>query len=480
MAEFRMPSLGADMEHGTLLQWHVKPGDTVHKGDIVAEVDTAKAAIEVECFDDGTIGEILVPEGATVPVGTVLATIEPVGAKPAVVDAPPARPKHGRPKTSRSLRRDGAGKTAAVSPVVPHILATPLIRRLAEEAGIELSSIHGSGHDGRILRADVARVVAAQAPPPPLPTAQVATDTVRPAHVRASGYARRLADEREIDLSSVPGTGPDGAIQADDVRAARTPTVALDADVRMPVAEEESAGHETAQPARTRQPAAPQHGQADMRRAIAAAMTHSKQTIPHYYLSSTIDLAAATAWLREVNQAAPVPDRIIMAALQLRAVALAARKVPAVNGYWADDEFQPADTVDIGVIVSLRGGGIIAPTIAGADTLAVREVMVQLRGAVSRARSGRLLSSDTAAATITVTNLGEMGVDSVIGVIAPPQVAIVGFGTVGERPCAIDGLLGVRPQVTVTLAADHRASDGAVGARFLNTVAELLQHPDQL
>ncbi|WP_280427143.1 2-oxo acid dehydrogenase subunit E2 [Nocardia brasiliensis] len=455
MAEFRMPSLGADMERGTLLQWHVRPGDSVHKGDIVAEVDTAKAAIEVECFDEGTIGEILVPEGATVPVGTILATIET------------GMPEHA------SVPTEPAADTGS------EIRATPLIRRLAQEAGVDLRSIRGSGGNGRILRSDVARAAGASAGSPTGIAEPVAAQSAEGQHIRASGYARRMAAESGVELSAIHGTGPGGAVQADDVRAARTQILHGDTATNKGVpqsAVDTSASDVDREMVRQ----GPRRDMGEVRRAIATAMTQSKQTIPHYYLSSTIDLAAATSWLRAVNEAAPVADRIIMAALQLRAVALAAREVPGMNGHWIDNEFRAADTVDIGVIVSLRGGGIIAPTIAAADVSTVPALMAQLRGAVGRARAGRLLSSDTRPAGLTVTNLGEMGVESVIGVIPPPQVAIVGFGAVSDRPCAVNGLLGVRPQVTVTLAADHRASDGAVGARFLNTVAELLQHPERL
>ncbi|MEV2225966.1 2-oxo acid dehydrogenase subunit E2 [Nocardia vinacea] len=625
MTEFRMPSLGADMEKGTLLTWRVHPGDVVHTGDIVAEVDTAKAAIEVECFDDGTIGELLVPEGATVPVGTVLATIEPNGAdanasaKPmsvesiaaqagaaqpfavesgavtaaaaesasvesTVMEAAAAQPVSAEPvppessaaqpplgadkprsrarsKVKRARRsadkstKTGGRRAATLASAGSDVHATPLVRRLAQEAGIDLAAVQGSGPDGRIVRADVERVIAARreatraaetktagtqritapnvgdsatrsvgarpvsssggaaagavgVPPASQPRgAGVAPETggarptivssiedsaaeavgVQPVtrsvagvvsgRVRASGYARRLARELGVDLSVVCGGAPGGAVRAADVLAAQA------------IAGHEPAakitGNEQVSPTgavRQREPAqvtSPQHDPAAMRRAIAAAMTRSKQTIPHYYLSTTIDVATASDWLREVNKAAPVPDRIVLAALLLRAVALAARTVPAMNGHWIEDTFHPAEAVDLGMIVSLRGGGIIAPTLAHADTTPLPELMVRLREAVTRARSGRLRSSDTAPASITVTNLGELGVESVIGVIPPPQVAIVGFGAVIERPCAVGGLLGVRPQVTTTLAADHRASDGAVGARFLNTIAELLQHPEQ-
>ena len=144
------------------------------------------------------------------------------------------------------------------------------------------------------------------------------------------------------------------------------------------------------------------------------------------------------------------------------------------------DGFRPATAVHLGVVVSLRGGGIIVPTITDADSLDLPAMMSALRSVVARARAGRLRSSDTTPATITVTNLGDMGVDSVYGVIAVPQVAIVGLGAVRERPCAVDGLLGVRPQLTATLSADHRASDGATGARFLHVIADLIQHPQEL
>ncbi|WP_327098104.1 2-oxo acid dehydrogenase subunit E2 [Nocardia vinacea] len=551
MAEFRMPSLGADMEEGTLLSWRVHPGDVVHTGDIVAEVDTAKAAIEVECFADGVIGEILVAEGTTVPVGSVLATIEPNGvakhapahhnstthrrgsavrapapgpASSVTVSAPAsglasasepapasaisgsaAPPKAVRqrarrapaeaaavgqsvaraePKAKRSRRAaksptGGRKSAAALAAADSDVHATPLIRRLAQEMGVDLATVKGSGPGGRILRADVERAAAGDTVTGEVlgsaGTQSISMSSRIPVgdRARASGYARRLAHEFGVELSALRGTGPDGAIRAADIRAAVTATATADNAVKTPVPHEvPPAPLESAPPA--------QRDKTAMRRAIAASMTRSKQTIPHYYLSTTIDVGVATDWLTELNRAAPVPDRIIMAALLLKATALAAGAVPAVNGHWVDDGFRPADTVDLGMIVSLRGGGIIAPTLAHAGTMSLPELMARLREAVTRARAARLRSTDTVPASITVTNLGELGVESVLGVIPPPQVAIVGFGAVTERPCAVGGLLGVRPQVTTTLAADHRASDGAVGARFLNTIADLLQHPEQL
>jgi pyruvate dehydrogenase E2 component (dihydrolipoamide acetyltransferase) len=217
----------------------------------------------------------------------------------------------------------------------------------------------------------------------------------------------------------------------------------------------------------------------DQRGPVAAAMARSKREIPHYYLATAVDLAAATAWLAEANEQRPVDGRILPAALLLRAVALAAHEVPVVNGFWVD-HFEPADAVHLGVAISLRGGGLVAPAIHDADRLPVDDLMAALRDLVQRARAGRLRASELTDATITVTNLGDLGVDEVFGVIHPPQVAIVGLGRVREQPWAADGMLGVRPVVRATLAADHRASDGHDGARFLAAFDHLLQRPEEL
>jgi pyruvate dehydrogenase E2 component (dihydrolipoamide acetyltransferase) len=217
-----------------------------------------------------------------------------------------------------------------------------------------------------------------------------------------------------------------------------------------------------------------------MREAVAHLMARSKREIPHYYLTSTIHLGRALDWMHERNRKTPVSDRLLPAALLLKAAAMAAREVADLNGHWIDDHLVPADSVHLGVAVSLRGGGLIAPTIPDAAELQLSDLMHRLRDLVSRARANRLRSADTTDATITVTNLGDLGVESVHGVIYPPQVALVGFGAVAHRPCAVNGLLGIRPLVTATLSGDHRATDGATGARFLNLVDTTLQHPEAL
>jgi pyruvate dehydrogenase E2 component (dihydrolipoamide acetyltransferase) len=217
-----------------------------------------------------------------------------------------------------------------------------------------------------------------------------------------------------------------------------------------------------------------------MRRAIAGLMSRANREIPHYYLSTTVDMAAAMDWLHEHNRRSPIGERLLPVALLLKAAAVAARDVPELNGSWTDDHFTAGEGVHLGVAVSLRGGGLVAPAVHHADTLTLPQLMTVLKDLVTRARTGRLRGSEVSDATITVTSLGDQGVESVFGVIYPPQVALVGFGRVVDRPCSVDGLLGVRPVVTATLSADHRATDGAVGARYLTAVTRLLQNPEQL
>lgn len=211
-----------------------------------------------------------------------------------------------------------------------------------------------------------------------------------------------------------------------------------------------------------------------MREATAALMARSKREIPHYYLSTTIDVGPSLERLAELNAARSVSDRILPAALLVRATALAAREVPVINGHW-EDRFRPADHVHVGVAIARRDGGLIAPAIHDADALNLDDTMAALRDLVARARTGALRGSELTDATITVTNLGDQGVEEVFGVIYPPQVALVGFGKIVERPWAVEGMLGVRPIVRATLSADHRASYGHEGARFLAAIERRLR-----
>jgi pyruvate dehydrogenase E2 component (dihydrolipoamide acetyltransferase) len=209
-------------------------------------------------------------------------------------------------------------------------------------------------------------------------------------------------------------------------------------------------------------------------------MAKSKKEIPHYYLRTTVDFQPADDFVRRYNADRPVSERLLPAVLLLKAAALAVRKVPEVNGFVIDGEFQRSEHVHLGVAVSLRGGGLVAPAIHDADTLPLPELMAKLKDLVSRTRAGRLRGSEMSDPTITVTNLGEQGVEVVHGVIYPPQVALVGFGTIVSRPWAVEGMLTVRPVLTATLAADHRVSDGHRGGLYLAAVENLLQRPEEL
>jgi pyruvate dehydrogenase E2 component (dihydrolipoamide acetyltransferase) len=219
---------------------------------------------------------------------------------------------------------------------------------------------------------------------------------------------------------------------------------------------------------------------ARMRQSIAAAMARSKREIPHYYVAHTIDLHRALVWLAEENARRPVTERLLYGVLLIKAVALALHEVPELNGVWRGDRVEPSAAVHVGVAISLRGGGLVAPALHDADRQPLGALMGAFRDLVQRARGGGLRSSELSDATITVTSLGEQGVESVLGIVYPPQVAIVGFGRIVERPWVVDGAVRPRPVVTATLSADHRVSDGHRGGLFLAAVERLLQSPERL
>lgn len=444
-----MPSLGADMTEGTVTRWLVKPGDQVHRGDIVVEIETDKADMEVEIFETGTIEKLLVPQGERVAVGTPLAIVATVGA---AIPAPPAK----TPETPRPVPpRAAVPLPEPVTPTAAPVRATPTARVLARELGIDLAAIPGSGVGGAVTRSDVEHAAARAAPIPPPQPVQAAPP---PRRLLVSPRARRIAQERGIDLATVKGTGPGGSITAAD----------LDHVAVAPA------------PAAAPEPTPEALKRAQSRRPISGLMERSNREIPHYYLGVDVDMSRALAWLREENRRRSVTDRILYSALLLKATALAAHDVPEMNGYYSDGAFEPSTAVNLGVAISLRQGGLVAPAIMDASTKPLGDLMRELADLVKRARAGRLRASEMASSTLTVTNLGELGVDFVYGVIYPPQVALVGFGKVIEKPWAEGGMLGVRPVITATVAADHRVSDGHRGGTFLATVNRLLQEPEHL
>ena len=426
MAEFVMPSLGADMSAGVLAKWRVALGDRVAKGDIIAEVETDKGLIEVEVFEAGVVESFLVQEGEKVPVGTVLAEIQTAPASaPAPVSAPVSAPG--------SIISAGASDLVLDGP-----LASPAVRRRAHELDVSLPSVRGTGEHGRITLDDLVGVGQRARSAPG-------------ARVRISPYARRVAMERGIDISRLSGSGPGGAIQASDVLSV------------------------TAHPASAAVSPAER-----MQRAIAAAMTRANDEIPHYYVEQSIDMANAIAWLRETNASVSVSERLVSGVLVLRAVALALRKHKSLNATWQGPEPVPSAEIHVGLAVSLRGGGLVAPALRNTDQGSLGELMVRMTDLVGRARAGTLRSSEMTSATITLTSLGERGVESVTPIIFPPQVAIVGCGATVERPWVVEGKVVPRPIMRVTLGADHRVSNGHQGSRFLTALDRLLQEPEKL
>jgi pyruvate dehydrogenase E2 component (dihydrolipoamide acetyltransferase) len=438
VGDFTMPSLGADMEAGKVVEWLVAPGDHVRRGDIVAVVETEKSTIEVEVFEEGTVEELVVAVGARVPVGAVLARLRsdagaPPSAAPSTpVSAPsPVAPTPESPPTSPSVAR---------APSRRGLVESPLVRHLAHERGVDLTALSGTGPGGVVTRADVEH---ASARPRPSATS---------GRVRSSPFARRLAREAGVDLTALAGSGPGASVVAADVRRARAAPPSTPADDR----------------------------QLAMRRAIGSLMARSKREVPHYYLESEIDVGPALAWLEEANERRSIAERLIPSVLLFKATARAVARVPEMNGFYRDGEFTAVAAVHLGLAISQRGGGLIAPAIHDVEMLSLDDLMARVKDLVARTRTGRLRSSEMSDSTMTVTNLGDLGVDSVLGVIYPPQVALVGFGRIRERPWVVDGDVRARASVIATLAADHRVSDGLRGAHFLAEIDRLLQDPGGL
>jgi pyruvate dehydrogenase E2 component (dihydrolipoamide acetyltransferase) len=386
------------MEAGTLVEWLIKAGDKVNRGQVVAVVETQKGAVDVEIWEDGTVDKIVVEMGRKVPVGELLALLRtPNGASSAA-------PEKTREDTT------------------PQPIQKPIIT--------DTKSLHSEA-------------------------APASTLSVRQ---RVSPSARKLAEEMGIDIASVQPSEAGAVISRADVER---------------VAKMGASGSVNAKPI-----SPDWHSQ--MRVAIAAAMSRSKREIPHYYLATDIDVTRVVNWIESENLKRSVSDRILPVVPFMRAESMALNEVPELNGFWIDGESRPSSAVHLGIAISMRGGGLVAPAIHDSDGKGIDQLMVDLRDLVTRVRSGRLRSSEMSDPTVTFTNLGEKGVEGVFGVIYPPQVAIIGLGKISERPWVEGGEVVVRKVATITLAADHRASDGHRGGLFLAALDRLLQEPEGL
>jgi pyruvate dehydrogenase E2 component (dihydrolipoamide acetyltransferase) len=379
MIEFKMPSLGADMEQGTLVEWLKQPGDVIHKGDVLAVVETQKGAIEIEVFSNGVLRDYRASPGDHVPVGEVIAILDSgkTSVMPAVKPSFSPVPSH-KPATAERL------------PGKPKI--TPAARRLAQQLGLDVSNIAADG----------------------------------------SG----VVGLRQVQAVS-PETSPaEGGRAGIDFR--------------------------------------------EMRKAIAAAMARSKREIPHYYVSSDIDVTALMDWLAQENASRPVADRLLYAVPLFRILARTLVDTPELNGHYEQDTFSPAQTVNAGIAIAMRGGGLVAPSIRDVAGKSIDDLRISLTDLVGRVRSGRLRSSELSNATVTFSNLGERTADTLMPIIYPPQVAIIGCGQIVSRPWVKDGEVHVRQIMSVTVAGDHRVSDGRSAARFLSRLEQRLTAPEDL
>jgi pyruvate dehydrogenase E2 component (dihydrolipoamide acetyltransferase) len=427
MKDILMPSFGADMAKGEVAEWKVKPGDTVNKGDIIASIETMKGLIDMEVFDDGVIETLLVPVGAELAVGQAIAKLR--------------------------LANDMSTVTANDT--------KDKVTKKAEDRESEVPSSDLTKATASYATRDRAKNKTSQ---------HTVEHKIKPnVRKRISPLARIVAKQQGVDWQQLGmGSGPEGAIVLADITAVLTGDIVKATD------------YTNTKPVAYTAPVAKPSAADDMRQAIAAVVSRSKREIPHYYLQLDIVLDKALKWLAEHNQALPAKDRVLINAVIYTAIAHTLESFPAFNGFYQNDVFKHAESVHLGNAISLHHGGLVVAAIHNAQQLNCTAMMHALRDQVLRARGGGLRMSEMQDATITVSNLGDRGVDSIQSIIFPPQVAIIGIGRMRTVPWVVDQQISVASIVTVSLAADHRVSDGHSGARLLNKINKLLQKPESL
>lgn len=436
--EVTMPQMGADMTEGTVVRWIKQVGDEVKRGEVIAEIETDKATVELEAFEAGILKQHVVGEGETVPVGEVIALLGAPDEE--VAEAPRRKP--------------------------PAQVADRRIERPEPEAEAAPAS-----------REETPAAAAAGAPSPAVATAEAQPTRAGDERIRISPVARRIAADAGIDPAQIKGSGPDGRILRRDVEAAV-------ARLReQPAAD----GRRTAaEPARQPAPAGTASAGAfdlqpltRMRQAIARRMAQSKQSQPHYYLTLDIDMTAALAFREQFNAAAGEERRASINDLVVKACAIALQRHPRFNAEFSEQGVRVYRTINIAVGVALDDG-LIAPALLDVGNKSLGTIAAEARGLFARARGGRLSAEEYSAGTFTITNLGAFGVETLIGIINPPQAAILGVGSVMPAAVVRDGEVVVRQMMKVALSADHRVTDGAEGARFIKEIQGLLENPASL
>ncbi|HXQ50959.1 MAG TPA: pyruvate dehydrogenase complex dihydrolipoamide acetyltransferase [Stellaceae bacterium] len=437
--EVLMPALSPTMTEGNLAKWHKKEGEKVRAGDVLAEIETDKATMEMEAVDEGVLGRILVPEGTqgvkvNQPIAVILGEDEDAKAldvkrpaAPAAAHAPqpPPQPSPATRGREGPAQREGGGTAAASLPAgnghaaSDRIIVSPLARRLAVEAGLDLATLAGTGPHGRIVKADVeAAMGGAARPRPPAPAPRAATPAASPGAAPAQGRDQVVALSGNAPHTEVP-------ISA-------------------------------------------------MRRVIARRLSESKQTIPHYYLTVDCEIDRLLAMRAEANAAADA--KISVNDFVIKAVALALRKVPEANASWSEDAILRWTSVDIAVAVALDDG-LITPIIKSADTKGLAAISAEMKDLAARARAGKLKLTEFQGGTFSVSNLGMFGMKEFAAVINPPQGGILAIGVGEQRPVVKNGALAVATVMSCTLSADHRVVDGATGARWLQTFKTIIEAP---
>ena len=440
-----MPALSPTMTEGNLARWLVKEGDEVHAGDIIAEIETDKATMEVESVDDGVVGRIVVPEGSegiavNATIAMLLAEDEDVAAL-----AEEAAPEPAAAPPTPALAADGNGEVSV----------TPLAQRVAGQLGVDLSQVRGTGEHGRIGLGDVEAAGGVAVPASPMGAGKD--------RILASPLARRMAAEGGIDLSLVGGTGPRGRIvKADIENASSAPSGAARPQARTvsaaPPAESEIVKLST------------------MRRVIAERMTESKTTVPHFYLTVDCEIDELMKVRAELN-ARIAPDKISVNDIVIRACALALREVPEANVSWEGDGMMRRHAaVDVSVAVAIEGG-LITPIVGAADTKGLVEIAQEMRDLAERARDGKLAPEEYQGGSFSISNLGMFGIKQFDAVINPPQAAILAVGAGERRPVVRDGEIVPATVMSCTLSVDHRVVDGAIGARLLGAIKRYIEYP---
>ena len=453
-----MPQLGYDMREGTVVRWIKQEGDDVVANEVIAEIETDKAVVEFKPTTGGVLRRIVAGEGEAVPVGELIAVIGDADealpddlAGPAPVAAPAETAATPSPPPS-----------PAPAPASPagEVRASPIARRLARERGVDLAGVTGTGPGGRIVEADVLAAAGA---------ARVAAEAGR---VLASPLARRLARENGLELEGITGTGPGGRIVEADINAAVAARAAASPADTEPV------------PAAVPEPAAAPEGaeRADlsrMRQAIARVTSDSKREAPHFYVAVDIDMGAAMALRRDINDELPSSSRVSVNDLIVKASALAIGKHLKFNSFFRGDHLQMNQSINVGIAIALESG-LIVPGIPECESKTLAQIAAASRDLIDRANNGTLQAEEYAGTTYSVSNLGMFDVDSFTAIIFPPHAAILAVGAVKEQPVARDGQLAIAEIMKATLSVDHRVADGAEAAQFLMEVKRLLERPVSL